>query len=40
VVYVLFARAGFTSAVEARTREEGVLLVGPTHLLAPGGTAQ
>lgn len=39
VVYVLFARAGFTSAVEARAREEGVLLVGPTHLLAPGGTA-
>lgn len=33
--YALFARAGFTPALEALAREEGVLLVGPDDLLGP-----
>ena len=35
VVYLLCSRAGFTAALEAQAREEGVLLVGPERLLAP-----
>jgi AAA+ ATPase superfamily predicted ATPase len=34
VVYLLCARTGFTPALEAQAREEGVLLVGPEQLLA------
>jgi len=34
VVYLLCARAGFTPALEAQAREEGILLVGPEQLLA------
>lgn len=37
VVYLLCARAGFTPALEAHARAEGVLLVGPAQLLAAPG---
>jgi len=32
--YILFARSGFTPALEAVARDEGVLLVNPSDLLA------
>ena len=35
VHYALFSRSGFTPALEARAKEEGVLLVGLESLLAP-----
>lgn len=34
VYYALFARSGFTPALEAQARDEGVLLVGPEAFLA------
>ncbi len=37
VHYALFSRSGFTSALEARARDEGVLLVALENLLAPPG---
>jgi len=33
--YALFARAGFTEALQAQAQHEGVLLVGPETLVEP-----
>ena len=33
--YALFSRSGFTSALEARAKDEDMLLVGPESLLTP-----